>query len=191
MSCSAAGSSSPANDWQDSNEGRGPTVITVEDRVEANIQESAGIPEANMDLQAEDGAEARSSPSPPSSTTKKRGRPSLSASVTPAKSAASRTPRSNKSAATPRSAGRSTGKRKAAEAESKAEPKSEPEPGAERESEDEAEATPAPTRRGRPARTAGAAASARLAAKAARKPTRGRPKSTTVSAAAEYLGFEF
>ncbi|KAK4042233.1 guanine nucleotide exchange factor synembryn-domain-containing protein [Parachaetomium inaequale] len=59
-----------------------------------------------------------------------------------------------------------TGKRKAAESEP--------------EEEEEPEATPVP-KRGRPARSAGASASARLAAKAAKKPARGRPKSTAVS----------
>jgi hypothetical protein len=121
--------------------------------------------------------------SAPSSTLKKRGRPSLSASATPAKSVASRTPRSAKGAATPKSVSRSAGKRKAAEPESKQEEEEEDEEEdeeEEEEGEEVIETTPAP-KRGRPARSAGASASARLAAKAAKKPARGRPRSTAVS----------
>ncbi|KAK4153271.1 hypothetical protein C8A00DRAFT_33965 [Chaetomidium leptoderma] len=143
----------------------GPTVVALDDQ--ADLNEQLGVPEADMDIHDE--AEENLFVSAPASTLKKRGRPSLSASATPAKSVASRTPRSTKSAAAPKSAGRSTGKRKAAESELE-----EDEP----EEDDEPEATPAP-KRGRPARSAGTSASARIAAKAAKKPTRGRPKSTT------------
>ncbi len=119
-----------------------------------------------------DQLEADAAESAPSSSLKKRGRQSLSVSATPAKSVASKTPRktpqSVKSAAAPKSAGRSTGKRKAVELE--------PE-------ENEPEGTPVAKRGrpGRPAKAAGASTSARLAAKAANKPTRGRPKATDVS----------
>jgi hypothetical protein len=120
--------------------------------------------------------------SAPSSTLKKRGRPSLSASATPAKSVASRTPRSAKGAATPKSVSRSAGKRKAAEPESEQEEEAEEEEDEEekQEGEEVIETTPAP-KRGRPARSVGVSASARLAAKAAKKPARGRPRSTAVS----------
>jgi hypothetical protein len=136
------------------------TVVTLDDRVQV------GIPEADMDLQADIEADLNAASAPPS-TLKKRGRPSLAGlvSTTPAKSVSARTPRSTASAA-PKSAGRSTGKRKAAESEP--------------EEEGEHESTPA-AKRGRPGRPAGAAASARLSPKAAKKPTRGRPKSATVS----------
>jgi hypothetical protein len=122
------------------------------------------------------------------STLKKRGRPSLSGSATPAKSVASRTPRSTKSAATPKSVSRSVGRRKAAEPEPEQEELEEEEgeeqgeEEEEEEGEEDIENTPAP-KRGRPARSAGTSASARLAAKAAKKPARGRPKATTVSSA--------
>ncbi|KAL2018390.1 hypothetical protein VTK56DRAFT_868 [Thermocarpiscus australiensis] len=140
---------------QDAGAGAGLTVVTLNGEAELNGEGPAAVPEADMGPQAEEIA--------PSSAPRKHGRPSLSASATPAKSVASRTPRSTKSAAAVKSAGRSTGKRKAAELETA----------------DEAEVTPAPKKRGRPARAASAATSARLAAKAAKKGTRGRPKSST------------
>lgn len=127
---------------------------------------------------AEDEVDENSAASAPSSTLKKRGRPSLSASATPAKSASSRTPRSAKSATAPKSASRSAGKCKAAETEL------EEEEGEEGEGEEDVENTPAP-KRGRPARSAGTSVSARLAAKAAKKPARGRPRSTAVSTTAD------
>ena len=129
-----------------------------------------------MGLDIQDQLEADSAESDPPTSLKNRGRPSLSASVTPAKSAASKTPRktphSAKSSAAPKSAGRSTGKRKAAESELE---------------DDEPEGTPVAKRGrpGRPPKAAGAPASARLAAKAANKPTRGRPKATGVRAVAK------
>lgn len=136
----------------------------------------------------ENRAEVNSPMSAPSAT-RKRGRPSLSASITPttpAGSAAARTPRSANSPAIVRSTGRSTGrKRKAAALESAQEPASgsglETEPEPESESGTEPEPTPVPKRRGRPPRTAGTAASARLAAKAAKKTTCGRPELSAVS----------
>ena len=163
----------PSIAGEDKAEGANLTVVTLDGRADLNGETPAGIPEADMGLDLEAEAELPA----PTSTLKKRGRPSLSASVTPAKSVASRTPRSTKSAAAPRSAGRSTGKRKAAEAE--AEPESEPQ--SENEPEPVPEPVPEPTparKRGRPARSAGSAPSARLVAKAAKKPARGRPKST-------------
>ncbi|KAK4129620.1 hypothetical protein N657DRAFT_541620, partial [Parathielavia appendiculata] len=145
----------------------GQTVVTLDDEVGVN-EIALGIPEADMELQAEVEAEANLAVSVPPSSIKKRGRPSLSTSATPAKSVASKTSRSTKSTAAPQSAGRSTGKRKAADAEA------EPE-------ENEAGPTPA-KKRGRPGRPATTSASARLAAKAANKSTRGRPKSITTAA---------
>ncbi|KAJ4296965.1 hypothetical protein N0V88_003881 [Collariella sp. IMI 366227] len=131
------------------------TIVTLDDREDLN-GDSGGIPEADMDIDM-GGIEDDSIPSAPTSTLEKRGRPSLSG--TPAKSVGAQTPRSTKSIAAPKSAGRSTGKRKSAEVELE---------------EKEAERTPA-RRAGRP-RSTGPAASARLAAKAASKPGRGRPK---------------
>lgn len=125
---------------------------------------------------------------------KKRGRPSKSASGTPAKSIASTsktprsgksvdvTPRSAKSTSAPKSVRASTGRKLKAE-ETVAERSEDAEDQEEDEEDEEPESTPAPKRSrttGRPSRTAGVAASARLAAKAAKKSTRGRPKSTTV-----------
>ncbi|KAK4100671.1 hypothetical protein N658DRAFT_497119 [Parathielavia hyrcaniae] len=146
----------------------GQTVVALDDD-ELGVGEAAmGIPETDMELQAELEAEANFAASAPQSSIKKRGGPSLSTPATPAKSGVSKTPRSTKSTAAPKSAGRSTGKRKVVEAEA------EPE-------EDEVKPTPAKSR-GRPGRPAASSASARLAAKAASKPTRGRPKSTTAAA---------
>ena len=140
----------------------GPTVVTLEDKAATD----AGIPEADMEGWAEDD-QLNSPAAAPSSSLKKRGRASLAASVTPAKSVTSKTPRSTKSTAAPKSAGRSTGKRKAAEPEPVEDEMDVDEP---EEEEAELEATPAAKRRGRAARSAGVAASARLAAKAAKKP---------------------
>ncbi|KAK4116164.1 hypothetical protein N656DRAFT_228485 [Canariomyces notabilis] len=155
----------------------GPTVVTLDDQAPAGM--SSRIPEADMGVEDEVEAELEVSrvSAVTSSITRKRGRPSLSGSATPAKLTTLKTPRSTKSVATVKSAGRSTGRKRTAAA-IEAEPETTPEPKAESESEPEAE--PA-RKRGRPARTVGAAASARLAAKAAKKPTRGRPKSSTVS----------
>ncbi|AEO53295.1 hypothetical protein MYCTH_2294421 [Thermothelomyces thermophilus ATCC 42464] len=140
----------------------GPTIVTLADRAVVD-REPAGVPEPDQQVQAEEKVNAASpEPAAPSSTFKTRGRPSLSASATPVGSAASGTP---KSATTPKGARASSGKRKAAQGEPK---------------ETETAATPVP-KRGRPARTAGVSASARLAAAAANKPARGRPRSTTVS----------
>ncbi|KAG7293262.1 hypothetical protein NEMBOFW57_003308 [Staphylotrichum longicolle] len=155
---------------KDSGADVGPTVVTLDDRA-GLINEQPGIPEADMDIQNDIAANFLDSA--PSSTLKKRGRPSLSGSATPARSAVAKTPRSSKSTATPKSAARSTGKRKAAEPE----PEEPEEPEGHESEENEHEDTPAAKRR-RPGRAAGASASARLAAKAANKPTRGRPKST-------------
>ncbi|AEO70158.1 uncharacterized protein THITE_2121185 [Thermothielavioides terrestris NRRL 8126] len=145
---------------QGSAPGRGLTVVTLDDQAGMNGS-AAPAPEAELDIDAKDEAEVTSTAPAPPSTIKKRGRPSLSGPATPAKSVSSKTPTSTNSAAAPKSAGRSTGKRKAAESEPELK---------------EAETTPA-RKRGRPARSAGSSASARLAAKAANKPTRGRPKS--------------
>ncbi|KAM7194278.1 hypothetical protein V8F20_008025 [Naviculisporaceae sp. PSN 640] len=118
----------------------------------------------------------------PPSAAKKRGRPSLSRSETPAKPSVAKTPRSTKTphsaktAPTPKSTGR---KRKA--------PEPEPEQEEEEAEEGSTEAAEPAKKRGRPsARAAAVATSARLAAKAANKPARGRPKgsaSTTKTAA--------
>lgn len=140
------------------------TVVSMDERAELNGEGLVGVPEAEMDIDLE----ADVALAAPTSTLKKRGRPSLSSAATPGKSIASKTPRSSKSAAAPKSAGRSTGKRRATE------------PELESEAESEAEATPV-RKRGRPARSTAAVPSARRAAMAAKKPTRGRPKSTTVS----------
>ncbi|KAK4158802.1 hypothetical protein QBC43DRAFT_139344 [Cladorrhinum sp. PSN259] len=112
------------------------------------------------------------------SSAKKRGRPSRSASGTPAKSVAtsSKTPPSNKSkiTATPKSATNVSAPKSARASTGRKQKAEEIAP-------EEAEPTPAAKRgraSGRPSRTAGVAASARLAAKGANKPKRGRPKST-------------
>ncbi|KXX83223.1 Heterochromatin protein 1 [Madurella mycetomatis] len=159
--------------------GSGPTVVSLDDQEPAPML--SHLPEVGVTL--ENMAEVNSPMSVPS-TTRKHGRPSLSASVTsatPTGSAAARAPRSTKSPTTVKSAGRSTGrKRKAAALEPEQERmpgsglETEPEPGSE--SGTEPEPTPTPKKRGRPARAAGAAAIARLAAEAAKKPTRGPPK---------------
>ncbi|KAK4181288.1 hypothetical protein QBC36DRAFT_285800 [Triangularia setosa] len=89
------------------------------------------------------------------------------------------TPKSATSSVAPKSAGRSTGRKRKAE-------EIEPEENAKEseKSEPEAEVTPAAKRggTGRPARTAGKATSAQLSLKAAKKPTRGRPKGPGASA---------
>ncbi|KAL2261443.1 hypothetical protein VTK26DRAFT_4160 [Humicola hyalothermophila] len=152
-------------------EAGGLTVVTVDDRVEAaqlNGDEDAGIPKADIDSDV--AAEVASVPS----STKQRGRSSRSSSATPSRSVAAKTPRSAKSTGAPKSAGPSTGKRKVAE----------PQPEPEAESEDEPEPTPA-RKRGRFGK---AAPSARLAAKAAKKPARGRSKSTPTEEPAKGKG---
>ncbi|KAK4681052.1 hypothetical protein QC764_104010 [Podospora pseudoanserina] len=175
--------------------GAGPTVVNLHEEEDLIINEQfnmpPALPEADMGL----GAGLFDDKLAPSSS-KKRGRPLRSStgtsSETPAKSTpAAKTPRSTKSvgkssatpksaknSAGPKSASRSTGrKRKAEEIETEAEETSP-------EAEVEVEATPAAKRgrAGRPARTAGKAASARLSLKAAKKPTRGRPKGPTATA---------
>ncbi|KAK3987054.1 hypothetical protein QBC44DRAFT_129790 [Cladorrhinum sp. PSN332] len=157
-------------------------------------------PEADMGLGFDDEEPV---PEVFSSSAKKRGRPSRSASGTPAKSVpttsktprsakSTTTPKSAKSASAPKSARASAGrKRKAEEIAASEEPEEAEEEESEEESEEEeteeaeeAEPTPAAKRgrtSGRPSRTAGVAASARLVAKAANKPKRGRPKSTDTS----------
>ncbi|KAK0669318.1 hypothetical protein QBC41DRAFT_364796 [Cercophora samala] len=175
--------------------GAGPTVVNLHEEEELIINEQfnmpPALPEADMGMDA-----ALFNDEPVPSSVKKRGRPSRSStaasSETPAKSTpAAKTPRSTKSvgkstatpksaknSAGPKSASRSTGrKRKAEEIEPEAEEESE------EKSEAEVEATPATKRgrAGRPARTAGKAASARLSLKAANKPTRGRPKGSATS----------
>ncbi|KAK4194427.1 hypothetical protein QBC40DRAFT_290780 [Triangularia verruculosa] len=167
----------------------GPTVVNLHEEEELEINEQfnmAPIPEADMGISHPLFNEDEPAPS----SSKKRGRPSRSASGTPAKSTpAAKTPRSSKSvgkssatpktaksSSAPKSASRSSGsKRKAEEIE--------PEQETEEAEEQESEATPAAKRGrvGRPARTAGKAASARLALKAAKKPGRGRPKGSTTS----------
>ncbi|KAK3393710.1 hypothetical protein B0H63DRAFT_25386 [Podospora didyma] len=128
----------------------GSTVVHIDDQVGEEGDMSPG-PVADMGDDA------------PPSAARRRGRPTSSASATPAKTPTAGTPRSSKGAAVvPKSSGR---KRKAAEVESEAEP----------------EPTPA-AKRGRPARTTGVAASARLAAKSAKKSTRGRPKASACGA---------
>lgn len=131
----------------------GPSVVAVEDELNSSD---------------DDGDIGSVEPKMPSSAAKKRGRPSLSRSQTPAKPTVAKTPRSAKTAPTPKSSGR---KRKA------------PEPEEEQEEEAEEvvdEATEPARKRGRPtARAAAVATSVRLAAKAAVKPTRGRPKGST------------
>ncbi|KAK4227235.1 hypothetical protein QBC38DRAFT_198298 [Podospora fimiseda] len=126
------------------------------------------IPEADMGLVFDDEEQVVQ---PGSASAKKRGRPSRSTSSTPAKSVGpAKTPRSGKSTVTPKSA-KSTSAPMSARASTGRKRKSE-EISAQEESE-EAEPTS-----GRPSRTAGVAASARLATKAANKPKRDRPKST-------------
>ncbi|KAM7200464.1 hypothetical protein V8F33_003910 [Rhypophila sp. PSN 637] len=114
-------------------------------------------------------------PNMPSSVPKKRGRPSLLRSETPAKPAVTKTPRSTKTAPTPKSTG--TGRKRKA-------PEPEPEGQEDQEPEESSEETSEPAKkRGRPSASAAATAtSARLAAKAASKPTRGRPKGSANTA---------
>lgn len=133
----------------------GPSVVAIED-------ESLNSSDDDADIGATE-------PKILSSPATKRGRPSLSRSQTPAKPSVAKTPRSAKTAQTPKSSGR---KRKAPE----------PEEEQEKEEAEEAfnESAEPPKKRGRPAaRAAAVAGSARLAAKAANKPTRGRPKGST------------
>ncbi|KAK3904753.1 hypothetical protein C8A05DRAFT_31467 [Staphylotrichum tortipilum] len=167
---------SPVEDaGEDAGLDAGPTVVTLDDRA-ATSASGPGTPEADMEGWAA-GDDLNSPAAAPPSTLKKRGRASLTASATPAGSVTSKTPRSTKSTGASKSAGRSTGKRKAAEPEPE-----EDETDVDKPEEDEAlKATPVTKRGGRAARSAGAAASARLAAKAAKKPAKkaGRPKKQT------------
>lgn len=174
--------------------GAGPTVVNLHEEEDLIINEQFNMPPALLEADMGLGAGLFDDELAPSSS-KKRYRPLRSStgtfSETPAKSTpAAKTPRSTKSvgkssatpksaknSAGPKSASRSTGrKRKAEEIEDEAEETSP-------EAEAEVEATPAAKRgrAGRPARTAGKAASARLSLKAAKKPTRGRPKGPAVS----------
>lgn len=106
----------------------------------------------------------------PAPAPKKRGRPSRSASGTPAGSTISKAGRPTKSTHSNKAVGR---KRKAPM------PQKEDEAATE---ESEIERQLSPAKRGRPTRTTAAVASARLAAGATKKLTRGRPKNgTTVS----------
>ncbi|KAK4647746.1 uncharacterized protein QC761_104010 [Podospora bellae-mahoneyi] len=165
--------------------GAGPTVVNLHEEEDLIINEQfnmpPALPEADMGL----GASLFDDELAPSSS-KKRGRPLRSStgtsSETPAKSTpAAKTPRSTrsvgKSSATPKSARNSAGPKSASRStgrKRKAEEIEETSP----EAEAEVEATPAAKRgrAGRPARTAGKAASARLSLEAAKKPIRGRPK---------------
>ena len=133
--------------------GAGPSVVAIEE--DDQLDNEA---EAHTDV----GAEEQTMPTP---ALKKRGRPSVSRSQTPAKPPAAKTPRSTKKVATPKS----SRKRKA--------PEPEPEQlGEEEEGDEEPETAEEPEKkRGRPARAAAVVTSTRLAAS---KPTRGRPKST-------------
>ncbi|KAK4245359.1 hypothetical protein C7999DRAFT_16432 [Corynascus novoguineensis] len=84
-------------------ESAGPTIVTLTDRAVVD-EEPAGVPEADMDIPAAvEAAEARSTEPTALSTARKRGRPSLSTSATPARSVSSKTQKI---------AGRSTSKRK-------------------------------------------------------------------------------
>ncbi|KAK4451724.1 CHRromatin Organization modifier domain-containing protein [Podospora aff. communis PSN243] len=144
-----------------------PTVVAIDD--DAELAPTA--PVADMSLGPEPASSAFSAP-------KKRGRPSRSASGTPAASAkTARTPKSVKAQSTKATPAAATSgrKRKAPT------PEPENEEDEEEKEDDEEEAKPAPAKRGRPARTTAAVASARLAAKDANKPRRGRPKGSGAS----------
>ncbi|KAK3341275.1 hypothetical protein B0T25DRAFT_557881 [Lasiosphaeria hispida] len=121
-------------------------------------------------MDASDVKDELSSPAPaPAPVAKKRGRPPRSASRTPANVAVAKTPRSTKStAAAPKSTGR---KRKAESAEP------------------ESEAEQNRAKRGRPVRTTGVVASAKLAVWAAKAATRG--KSTTTAKVGFTHSFSF
>jgi len=150
-------SPSPPPEAMATSAGAGPTVVALESGPEE------GDPFAS-DKDNEPAGAAVTGP-------KARGRPSRSASGTPVVSAkkATRTPKSAK--ATKAVATTSGRKRKAPTPEVEAEDDNESE-------EAEEDANPTPAKRGRPARAATTVASARLAAKAANKPKRGRPKGT-------------
>ncbi|KAK0630022.1 hypothetical protein B0T17DRAFT_506527 [Bombardia bombarda] len=154
--------------------GAGSTVVTLEDEIEeledGNMPNSAPV----ADIGLEDEEEA----APAVAAPRRRGRPSASATPTPAKptKAVVKTPRLAKSNATPNAsakaavAPKSSGRKRAAD---------------EVEAEPEAEDAPPPAKRGRPPRSASAKDSARLAVKAAKAPVargRGRPaRATTVA----------
>ena len=141
----------------------GPSVVAIEEDHQLDHEADAFV-----DVDAEE----QTMPTP---ALKKRGRPSLSRSETPAKPPSAKTPRSAKKVATPKSAGR---KRKAPEPEEQDE--EEDEEVEEAEPEDESEAVEEPAKkRGRPAaRAAAVVTSTRLSAS---KPARGRPKSATAT----------
>jgi hypothetical protein len=148
----------------------GPSVVGL-DNDSNDIDVNPSTPVADIDIVDDEDEFA----SPPVTAQKKRGRPSFgssSASDTPARTTVAKTPKSgNSTTKTPKS-GKSTVASKPSERKRKA---------ADLEEDDENNVEePAAKNRGRPVRTTGAVASARLAARAAKKPTRGRPKSTEV-----------
>jgi hypothetical protein len=154
--------------------------VAIDSDAELDVENMATAPVAAMSLEDEPA-------SPVLSVPRKRGRPSRSASGTPAASAKpARTPKSVKAQTTKATPAAATSgrKRKAPT------PNPENDDGEEEQEDDadEEEARPAPAKRGRPARTTAAVASARLAAKAANKPTRGRPKGSGVSAVSTIAG---
>lgn len=148
--------------------GAGPTVVGLDDDMDANPL----APFADMGPVDDD---EKLFNSPPVTAQKKRGRPSLgsrSASDTPTRTTVAKTPKTGKSTAKTPKSGKSMVASKGSDRKRKA---------AELEEEGENNVDePAAKKGGRPVRTTGVAASARLAARAAKKPTRGRPKSTEV-----------
>ncbi|KAK1830380.1 hypothetical protein QBC39DRAFT_354300 [Podospora conica] len=156
--------------------GGGPTVVGFDnDAGDMDVNYAAPFPD--MDV----GDDEQETESPPATAQKKRGRPSLgsrsAASDTPARTTVAKTPKTGKSTVKTPKSGKSTVASKASDRKRKAVEVEE-----EEEEEDvEAEAPPA-KKRGRPARTTGIEASARLAAIAAKKPTRGRPKAAATTA---------
>jgi len=144
--------------------GAGPTVVALDDEPGSDNGEDMSAPVAPV----ADMGDFTSSPGP---APKKRGRPSRSASGTPAVAAS----KAKKPAKVATPARVSSRKRKAAEVE----PEEEGTEDVQSKDEDIQASEPekAPTNRGRPARTTGVVASARLAAKAANKRTRVRRKS--------------
>ncbi|KAK1755222.1 CHRromatin Organization modifier domain-containing protein [Echria macrotheca] len=123
-----------------------PTVVALESESGAEADDFMPAPVADM-------GEADGVMKTPASGVKKRGRPSRSASATPAAKPSAKT-------ATP---AKSTGRKRKAE-------------------DDETQTKPA-AKRGRPARTTALVASARLSLKAANKPKRGRPKGSETAPA--------
>jgi len=153
-----------------SSPGAGPTAVGLDnDSNDMDVNPSA--PVADIDIVDDEDVSA----SPPATTQKKRGRPSLasrSASDTPTRATVAKTPKSGKSTAKTPQSGKSTVASKASDRKRRA---------ADLEEDEESHVEePVAKKRGRPVRTTGAVASARLAAIAAKKPTRGRPKSTEV-----------